>query len=67
MWLFFVFLKEIIALWCQLHWALYQENLNVHSGMIFCPDKIIPESGLTGPNNIFYFIIYGGILYNQNS
>ena len=27
MWPVFVFLKEIIALWCQLHWALYQENL----------------------------------------
>ena len=35
MWLVFVFLKEIIALWCQLHWALYQENLNVHCWMFF--------------------------------
>ena len=40
-----------IALWCQLHWALYQENLNVHSLMIFGPNGIIPHSGLTGLNN----------------
>ena len=26
MWPIFVFLKEIIALWYQLHWALYQEK-----------------------------------------
>ena len=30
MWPVLVFLKEMIALWCKLHWALYQENLNVH-------------------------------------
>ena len=24
--------------------------------MIFCPDGIIPESGLTGPNNIYIYI-----------
>ena len=54
MWPVFVFLKEIIALWCQLHWALYPENLNVHSWMIFCPDRIIPDSGLTGLNNIYH-------------
>ena len=34
MWPVFVFLKGIVALWCQLHWTLYQENLNVHSWMI---------------------------------
>ena len=51
MWPVFVFLKEIIALWCQLHWALYQENLNFNSWMFFCPDGNIPDSGLTGPNN----------------
>ena len=51
MWPDFVFLKEIIALLCQLHWALYKENLNVHSWIIFCPDGIIPDSGLTGLNN----------------
>ena len=42
---------RIIALWCQLHWALYQENLKDHSWRIFCPDGIIPDSGLTGLNN----------------
>ena len=51
MWPVFVFRKGIIALWCQLHWTLYQENLNVHSWMIFCPDGIIPDSDLTGLNN----------------
>ena len=25
--------------------------------MIFCPDGIIPDSGLTGPNNIYIYII----------
>ena len=44
--------KIIIGLWCQLHWAIHQENLNVHCWMIFCPGGIIPDSGLTGPNNI---------------
>ena len=34
----------------SIHWALYQENLNVHIWMIFCPDGIIPDSGLTGLN-----------------
>ena len=29
------FLYEIIALWCLLHWALYQENLNVHFWIVF--------------------------------
>ena len=24
--------------------------------MIFCPDKIIPDSGLTGPNNTYIYI-----------
>ena len=47
----FCFLEEIIALWCQLHWALDQENLDVHSWIIFCPYGIIPDSVLTGPNN----------------
>ena len=23
--------------------------------MIFCPDRIIPDSGLTGPNNIYLY------------
>ena len=65
-WLVFIFLKEIIVLWYQLHWALYQENLNVHSWMIFCPDGIIPDSGLTGLNNkpiiciYIYIYIYSG-------
>ena len=62
MWPVFVFLKEIIALWCQLHWALYQEKLNVHSWMIFCPDRIIPDSGLTGLNNIYIYIYIYRIL-----
>ena len=56
MWPVFVFLKEIIALWCLLHSTLYQENLNVHCWMIFCPDGIIPDSGLTGLNNIYIHI-----------
>ena len=55
MWPVFVFLKGIIALWCQLNWALYQENLNVHSWMISCPDGIIPDSGLTGLNNTYIY------------
>ena len=50
-----IFLKEIIALWCQFH---YQENLNVHSWMIFCPDGIIPDSDLTGLNNTYIYILY---------
>ena len=65
-------LKEIIALWCQLHSALYQENLNVHSWMIFSLWHysrlrfnwteiyiyygIIPDSGLTGPKYIYIYI-----------
>ena len=56
MWPIFDFLKEIIALWCQLHWPLYQENLNVHSWMIFCPDGIIPDSGITEPNKTYIYI-----------
>ena len=28
--------------------------------MIFCPDGIIPDSGLTGPNNIYICYIFGG-------
>ena len=67
MWSVLVFLKEIIALWCQLHKALYQENLKVHSWMIFCPDGIIPDSGLTRPNNTHthtHVYIYIYIYYN---
>ena len=33
-----------------------QENLNVHCRMVFCPDGITPNSGLTGPNNIYIYI-----------
>ena len=62
MWLVFGFLKGIIALWYQLHWALYQENLNVHSWMIFCPDGIIPDSGLTGLNNIYIYNRYDNVV-----
>ena len=58
MWPVFVFLKGIIALWCQLHWALYQENLNAHSWIIFCPGWIINESSLIGLNVYIYIYIY---------
>ena len=35
------------------------QNLNVHSWMIFCPDGIIPNSGLTGLcNKHIYIYIY---------
>ena len=34
-----------------LHWGLYQENLNIHSWIISCPDGITPNSGLTEPKN----------------
>ena len=43
---------------------LYQENLNVHSWMIFCPNGIIPDSSLIGLNNTHthtYIYIY---IYN---
>ena len=39
------------------HWALYQENLNIHSWIISCPDGITPNSGLTGLS-ILYIYIY---------
>ena len=40
----------------MLHWALYQENLNIHSWIISCPDGITPNSGLTGPKNTHIYI-----------
>ena len=53
---FVVFLKEFIALYCLLHWALYQENLNNHSWIISCPDGITPNSGLAGLKNTYIYI-----------
>ena len=41
----------------------YQENLNIHSWIISCPDGITPNSGLTGPKNTTYIYIY---IYNLN-
>ena len=55
---FVVFLKEFIALYCLLHWALYQENLDIHSWIISCPHGITPNSGLTGSKNTIYIYIY---------
>ena len=41
----------------MVHWALYQEDLNIHSRIISCPDGITPNSGLTGLS-ILYIYIY---------
>ena len=38
--------------------TFYQENLNVHCWMFFCPDIISLNSSLTGPNNTIYIYIY---------
>ena len=55
------FLKEIIALYNCVHWALYQEDLNIHSRIISCPDGITPNSGLTGLSILYIYIyIYTG-------
>ena len=61
MWPVFVFLKEIIPVMS----ALYQEKLNVYSWMIFCPDGIIPDSGLTGPINIHIYLYIRQKLLNE--
>ena len=49
-----LFFLEIIlfALWIYLHWALYQEYLNIQNLNFFiCPDGIVPYSGFTGLKN----------------
>ena len=56
MWPVFVFLKEIIPLWCQLHWALNQENLNVHKCSFFVLTELFATPVLTGPNNTHTYI-----------
>ena len=49
--------------------SFYQENLDVHSWMIFCPDGIIPDSGLTRPNyththtHMYIYIYYINFIF----
>ena len=44
------------------HWALYQENLNIHSRIISCPDGITPNSGLTGLSISPHFSILASLV-----
>ena len=48
----------------MVHWALYQENLNIHSWIISCPDGITPNSGLTGLS-ILILLLNGWALFGK--